>query len=102
MKVTTRKDIFLVHLLSGSYVGSDPFTERSGADTIYSARAARRSIPHTAYAASPAPPLAALPAAGIVMFWRAFRADGWRAWLLPAAANATAGAGTLYACAPSS
>ena len=46
------------------------------------------SIPHTAYVASLAPPLAALPAAGIVMFWRAFRAGGWRAWALPAAAAA--------------
>jgi hypothetical protein len=31
-----------------------------------------------------APPLAALSAAGIVMFWRAFRAGGWRPWVLPA------------------
>ena len=45
-------------------------------------------IPHTAYMSSLAPPLAALPAAGIVMFWRAFRAGGWRAWVLPAAVAA--------------
>ena len=41
------------------------------------------TIPHTAYVASLAPPLAALSGAGIVMFWRAFRLGGWRAWLLP-------------------
>ena len=41
------------------------------------------TIPHTAYVASLAPPLAALAAVGIVMFWRAYRAGGWRAWLLP-------------------
>ena len=46
------------------------------------------TIPHTAYMSSLAPPLAALPAAGIVMFWRAFRAGGWRAWVLPAAVAA--------------
>ena len=46
------------------------------------------TIPHTAYMSSLAPPLAALSAAGIVMFWRAFRAGGWRAWVLPAAAAA--------------
>jgi 4-amino-4-deoxy-L-arabinose transferase-like glycosyltransferase len=45
-------------------------------------------IPHTAYMSSLAPPLAALPAAGIVMFWRAYRAGGWRAWMLPAAVAA--------------
>jgi 4-amino-4-deoxy-L-arabinose transferase-like glycosyltransferase len=45
-------------------------------------------IPHTAYVASLAPPLAALGAAGIVMFWRAFRRGGWQAWLLPAAVAA--------------
>jgi 4-amino-4-deoxy-L-arabinose transferase-like glycosyltransferase len=43
------------------------------------------TIPHTAYMSSLAPPLAALSAAGIVMFWRAYRAGGWRAWVLPAA-----------------
>ena len=46
------------------------------------------TIPHTAYMASLAPSLAALSAAGIVMFWRAFRAGGWRAWVLPAAVAA--------------
>jgi len=46
------------------------------------------TIPHTAYMASLAPPLAALSAAGIVMFWRAFRGDSWRAWVLPAAVAA--------------
>ena len=46
------------------------------------------TIPHTAYMSSLAPPLAALSAAGIVMFCRAFRAGGWRAWVLPAAVAA--------------
>jgi 4-amino-4-deoxy-L-arabinose transferase-like glycosyltransferase len=46
------------------------------------------TIPHTAYMASLAPPLAALSGAGIVMFWRAYRADGWRGWVLPAAVAA--------------
>jgi len=40
-------------------------------------------IPHTAYLAALAAPLAALSAAGIVMFWRAYRADGGRGWMLP-------------------
>ena len=40
-------------------------------------------IPHTAYLAALAAPLAALSAAGVVMFWRAYRADGWRGWMLP-------------------
>jgi 4-amino-4-deoxy-L-arabinose transferase-like glycosyltransferase len=40
-------------------------------------------IPHTAYLAALAAPLAALSAAGIVMFWRAYRAGGWRGWMLP-------------------
>jgi 4-amino-4-deoxy-L-arabinose transferase-like glycosyltransferase len=44
------------------------------------------TIPHTAYMASLAPPLAALSGAGIVMFWRAYRAGGRRGWMLPAAA----------------
>ena len=35
-----------------------------------------------------APPLAALSAAGIVMFWRAYRAGGWRGWVLPVAVAA--------------
>jgi len=42
-------------------------------------------IPHTAYMASLAPPLAALSGAGIVLFWRAYQADGRRGWVLPAA-----------------
>jgi hypothetical protein len=45
-------------------------------------------IPHTAYMSSLAPPLAALSAAGIVMFWRAYRAPGWRGWVLPVAVAA--------------
>jgi 4-amino-4-deoxy-L-arabinose transferase-like glycosyltransferase len=45
-------------------------------------------IPHTAYLSSLAPPLAALSGAGIVMFWRAYRADGWRGWVLPLAVAA--------------
>jgi hypothetical protein len=40
-------------------------------------------IPHTAYLAALAAPLAALSAAGIVMFWRAYRAGGGRGWMLP-------------------
>ena len=35
------------------------------------------NIPHTAYMASLAPPLAALSGAGIVMFWRWYRAGSW-------------------------
>ncbi len=46
------------------------------------------AIPHTAYVASLAPPLAALSAAGIVMFWRTYRAGGWRGWVLPVAVAA--------------
>jgi hypothetical protein len=46
------------------------------------------TIPHTAYMSSLAPPLAALSAAGIVMFWRAYRGHGWRGWVLPAAVAA--------------
>ena len=45
-------------------------------------------IPHTAYMSSLAPPLAALSAAGIVMFWRTYRAGGWRGWVLPVAVAA--------------
>jgi hypothetical protein len=45
-------------------------------------------IPHTAYMSSLAPPLAALSAVGIVMFWRAYRAEGWRGWVLPFAVAA--------------
>jgi hypothetical protein len=46
------------------------------------------TIPHTAYMSSLAPPLAALSGAGIVMFWRAYRAAGWRGWVLPLAVAA--------------
>ena len=46
------------------------------------------TIPHTAYMASLAPPLAALSGAGIIMFWRAYRAGGWRGWVLPVAVAA--------------
>jgi len=49
---------------------------------------AMSTIPHTAYVASLAPPLAALSAAGLVMFWRASRVGGWQAWLLPVAVAA--------------
>jgi 4-amino-4-deoxy-L-arabinose transferase-like glycosyltransferase len=49
------------------------------------------TIPHTAYMASLAPPLAALSGAGIVMFWRAYRAEGWRGWVLPVAVAAEVG-----------
>ncbi|MBO0822064.1 MAG: glycosyltransferase family 39 protein, partial [Nocardiopsaceae bacterium] len=47
------------------------------------------NIPHTAYVASMAPAVAALSAAGIVMFWRLYRtvdkhgAGDRRGWLLP-------------------
>lgn len=44
-------------------------------------------IPHTAYLASLAPPLAALSAAGIVLSWRGFR-DRSAPWLLPVAVAA--------------
>ncbi|GIF46003.1 4-amino-4-deoxy-L-arabinose transferase-like glycosyltransferase [Asanoa ferruginea] len=44
----------------------------------------RISIPHTAYMASLAPPVAALSAAGIVLFWRGYR-DGTARWALPVA-----------------
>jgi 4-amino-4-deoxy-L-arabinose transferase-like glycosyltransferase len=46
------------------------------------------TIPHTAYMSALAAPLAALSAAGIVMFWRAYRAGGWRSWVLPVAVAA--------------
>ncbi|HVT70972.1 MAG TPA: glycosyltransferase family 39 protein, partial [Trebonia sp.] len=52
---------------------------------------AMSTIPHTAYMSSLAPPLAALSGAGIVMFWRAYRAAGWRGWVLPAAVAAETG-----------
>ena len=48
------------------------------------------SIPHTAYVASLAPPVAALSAAGIVMFWRYFRSGDARGWVLPVAVAAEA------------
>ena len=43
------------------------------------------NIPHTAYMASLAPPLAALSGVGIVLFWRWYRAGSWAWWLLPVA-----------------
>ncbi|QUQ69284.1 ArnT family glycosyltransferase [Kutzneria sp. CA-103260] len=42
-------------------------------------------VEHTAYVASLAPPIAALSAVGIVMFWRAYQRGGRAAWLLPIA-----------------
>ena len=45
-------------------------------------------IPHTAYVAALAPPLAALSAAGIVMFWRLYRSGDRRGWVLPLAVAA--------------
>jgi 4-amino-4-deoxy-L-arabinose transferase-like glycosyltransferase len=45
-------------------------------------------IPHTAYVASLAPALAALSAAGIVMFWREYQNGTSRSWLLPVAVAA--------------
>jgi 4-amino-4-deoxy-L-arabinose transferase-like glycosyltransferase len=47
------------------------------------------TIPHTAYVASLAPPLAALSGAGIVMFWRLYRAGVRRGWMLPVAVAAS-------------
>ncbi|UBI36115.1 MULTISPECIES: ArnT family glycosyltransferase [Streptomyces] len=47
-------------------------------------------IPHTAYMATLAPPLAALAACGITLMWRAYRKGGPRAWALPAAVAAEA------------
>ena len=46
------------------------------------------NIPHTAYMASLAPPLAALSGAGIVLFWRWYRAGSPAGWLLPVAVAA--------------
>ena len=46
------------------------------------------NIPHTAYMASLAPPLAALSGAGIVLSWRWYRAGSAAGWLLPAAVAA--------------
>jgi 4-amino-4-deoxy-L-arabinose transferase-like glycosyltransferase len=43
------------------------------------------NIPHTAYMASLAPPLAALSGAGIVLFWRWYRSGSPAGWLLPTA-----------------
>lgn len=48
------------------------------------------NIPHTAYMATLAPPLAALSGFGIVEFWRAYRRGGATAWLLPAIVGAQA------------
>jgi 4-amino-4-deoxy-L-arabinose transferase-like glycosyltransferase len=47
------------------------------------------TIPHTAYVASLAPPLAALSGTGIVMFWRLYRAGARRSWMLPVAVAAS-------------
>jgi len=47
------------------------------------------TIPHTAYVASLAPPLAALSGAGIVMFWRLYRSGLRRGWMLPLAVAAS-------------
>jgi 4-amino-4-deoxy-L-arabinose transferase-like glycosyltransferase len=46
------------------------------------------SLPHTAYVASLAPPIAALSGAGIVMFWRWYRAGERRGWIMPLAVAA--------------
>jgi 4-amino-4-deoxy-L-arabinose transferase-like glycosyltransferase len=55
------------------------------------------TVPHTAYIASLAPPLAALGGTGIVLGWRAYRAGSRAAWLLPAAVLAElAWAGWLW------
>ncbi len=45
-------------------------------------------VAHTAYVASLAPPVAALSGAGIVMFWRWYRAGNWPGLLLPLAVAA--------------
>jgi len=45
-------------------------------------------VTHTAYVASFAPPVAALSGAGIVMFWRWYRAGDWRGLVLPLAVAA--------------
>ncbi|MFF7633092.1 ArnT family glycosyltransferase [Kitasatospora sp. NPDC008050] len=42
------------------------------------------TIPHTAYMATLAPPIAALCGAGTVLLWRTYREGGRAAWLLPA------------------
>jgi len=46
------------------------------------------AVTHTAYVASLAPPVAALFGAGIVMFWRWYRAGNWPGLLLPLAVAA--------------
>ena len=56
---------------------------------------AMSNIPHTAYMASLAPPLAALSGAGTVLFWRWYRAGGARAWVLPVAVAAELGWATF-------
>jgi 4-amino-4-deoxy-L-arabinose transferase-like glycosyltransferase len=53
------------------------------------------NIPHTAYMASLAPPLAALSGAGIVLFWRWYRAGDPRGWVLPVAVAAELGWATF-------
>jgi 4-amino-4-deoxy-L-arabinose transferase-like glycosyltransferase len=50
----------------------------------------KMGIPHTAYVASLAPAIAALSAAGIVMFWRQYRAGSRRGWMLPISVAASA------------
>ena len=49
------------------------------------------NIPHTAYMASLAPPIAALSGAGIVLFWRWYRSGDPRWWVLPLAVAAELG-----------
>jgi 4-amino-4-deoxy-L-arabinose transferase-like glycosyltransferase len=54
-------------------------------------------IPHTAYVASLAPPIAALSGAGIVMLWRWYHTDGLVSWVFPGAIAAQlAWAGYLW------
>ncbi|WP_327064836.1 ArnT family glycosyltransferase [Kitasatospora sp. NBC_01302] len=48
------------------------------------------TIPHTAYMATLAPPIAALCGAGMVLLWRSYREGGRAAWLLPATVAAQA------------
>lgn len=79
-------------LLRGGYLMWGLWLLTFGA--IFSAMSA---IPHTAYMASLAPPLAALAGAGLVLLWRAYRAGGRDAWLLPAVTAAElAWAGWLW------
>ena len=56
-------------------------------------------LPHTAYVASLAPPLAALSAAGIVLFWGWYRAGGRGAWVMPVVVAAVA-AWAMYLWSP--